>query len=150
MSELLEAARRELQEMHAFFVEWFRGECAQEDALFAQRLSSHFAPSFQIVFPGGDTLAGQALFAGMRAGYGGSPDFAIEIRAIREVAQAGDLSIFTYEEWQRNATNSAPSNGRISTVVFRRDDAQPNGLTWLHVHETWLPQAQIEAEPFDF
>ena len=31
--------------------------------------------------------------------------------------------------------------GRVSTAVFRERADTPNGLAWLHVHETWLPPA---------
>jgi hypothetical protein len=55
------------------------------------------------------------------------------------VAEQGGLVLATYEEWQRQADGSG--SGRLSSVVFRQQPGTPNGLLWLHVHETWLPQA---------
>lgn len=55
--------------------------------------------------------------------------------------------LVTYEEWQRHALASMPpDNGRLSTALFDCAD----GLRWLHVHETWLPAAQMAAGPYDF
>ena len=59
-----------------------------------------------------------------------------------------DLIAATYEEWQRNALASTPKdNGRIATVLFRREEER---LRWLHLQETWLPDERMRAGPFDF
>lgn len=42
---------------------------------------------------------------------------------------------FTYEEWQDTGQGE---RGRISSVLFRRRERAPNGVEWLHVHETWI------------
>jgi hypothetical protein len=53
----------------------------------------------------------------------------------------------TYEEWQRNALASKPAdNGRIATVVFKIGDP----LKWVHIHETWLPEAVMAPDDYDF
>ncbi len=61
------------------------------------------------------------------------------------------IVLATYEEWQKGALNSKPpNNGRVSSAVFLKDRSRPNGLMWLHVHETWLPEAVVSADPFSF
>ena len=54
----------------------------------------------------------------------------------------------TYEEWQRGSWQ--PNNGRISTVLLQNDRVAPGGLAWLHLHEVWLPEEVVAAEPFEF
>ena len=44
--------------------------------------------------------------------------------------------VAAYEEWQ---TKDGPPKGRSSTAVMRPRAGTPNGLEWLHVEETWLP-----------
>ena len=55
--------------------------------------------------------------------------------------------LVTYTEWQTGArTYDRPRNGRLSTALMTW--AEP--FRWLHVHETWLPQAEIDGADFDF
>ena len=49
---------------------------------------------------------------------------------------SADLLVATYEEWHQTGDRTT---ARISTGVFRHEAGAPNGLLWLHVHETWLP-----------
>jgi hypothetical protein len=46
-----------------------------------------------------------------------------------------EMAVMTYHELQ---LNDGVPNQRLSTVVFRQDPAAPNGLVWVHVHETWM------------
>ncbi len=55
---------------------------------------------------------------------------------LREAGE--ELVAATYEEWQ---SGEEKKDDRISTVVFCRvPEAAPNGLRWLHVHETWVSE----------
>ena len=53
-----------------------------------------------------------------------------EVRAV-----VGDVAVVSYEEWQEIA---GQPRGRISSGVFRVRAGTPNGVEWLHLHETWL------------
>ncbi|MGB1016836.1 MAG: hypothetical protein ACPG4T_22035, partial [Nannocystaceae bacterium] len=80
--------------------------------------------------------------------YGNSPGFAIAIRRVQVRWQRGTTILATYEEWQRNARRSTPpDNGRAATVLFEDLGTR---LSWLHIHETWLPAEIMAAGPFDF
>lgn len=137
--------REEIESLHEFFVGWFSGALA--DAAFDEDFMPRFAPDLVLIPPAGKTLTLPELAAGVRAGYGTNPSFAIAIRNVR-VRRAWDSGILaTYEEWQRNALASTPQdNGRVATVLFT--PSQP--LRWLHVHETWLPPETMAAGPYDF
>lgn len=148
----LSGAAREIIALHEFFVAWFTGDCENSDACFEQNLVSHFDTDFTMIPPSGELLSGAALWAGLRGLYASNPDFRIQIRNIRERRLAeSDVSIVTYEEWQRAALNSdPPNNARVSSGVLREDRHLPNGVRWLHVQETALPESYFAGDPFDF
>ena len=145
-------AAREIIELHEFLEDWFTGRCANDDTVWSGGLLQRFTDDFRILMPGGVRLTGSGLWDPLRAEHGRNPDFKINIRKIEQDAALRDgVTVWTYEEWQLNALNaSPPDNGRAASVVFVADESTPTGLKWAHVHETWLPQAVIGAEPFDW
>lgn len=152
-SQMDTVVSQEISDLHRFLEEWFGGRCENSDAYFDKHLQKRIAPGFRIVMPGGKMLRGDALFDDMRRAHGSNLQFRIHIRNVEAhtLGEDGDLILVTYEEWQKNALNSKPpNNGRLSSALLKRSAAAPNGLVWLHVHETWLPQAIVSADPFDF
>ena len=134
------AGRAEIEELHRFLVGWLGGTLPRTEAAFAA-FASVLAPDFAIVSPRGVVTERAALLGELEAAHGvhGGPGKAFAIRIENVVLRHdGDgLALFTYEEWQE--IGGAAANARISTVLFARDAAAPNGLVWLHLHETWLP-----------
>ena len=52
-----------------------------------------------------------------------------------------------YEEWQYSKYSTT---ARISTAILKEthqkaddDDSDNNGLEWVHVHETWMPEEDL-------
>ncbi len=134
---LTEACAREIVDLHVFFQSWFRGTIEHDDETFA-RASSVLAPSFEIIGPGGAHMTRPALLHGLRDAHGqyAEGSFAIEVKDIRVFAIFEGLYRVTYEEWQQGGNEDG---GRISTAILRANLETPNGVEWLHVHETWLP-----------
>lgn len=120
---------REVRDLHAFFQQWFRGELPATDAGFA-RLAGVMAPEFEIISPAGKILDRDGILAAVRERHGSDGGFTIEIRNHRHRAELADAALVTYEEWQGG-------KGRISTALLRTQPSMPNGVEWLHVHETW-------------
>ena len=140
-----------IEELHVFFVSWFAGTVPRDDELFAERFESRLDPDFTLIPPRGVVMPRERLTESVRRAYGTNPAFRIKIRNPELRRADGPQLLATYEEWQRNAKASTPpDNGRIATVTVIRDDRAPQGLRWLHVHETWLPPEAIEAGPYDF
>ena len=133
--------RREIVELHQFFEDWFNAALAPTDESFG-RFASVIADDFVMVTPGGSLVERAPLVAGLRASHGRwrgqEPVGRIWIENVRvhRILEGGDLAIATYEEWQEIAGEEI--RGRLSTVVLRVKEWAPNGLEWLHVHETWL------------
>lgn len=142
---------REIKELHEFFVAWFGGRIANTDEAYRDGLVARCDPGFMLVSPDGSALELDALARALRDSHGSNPQFRIQVRNPRVRYELGDVVVVTYEEWQRNALQSTPAdNGRLSTAVFRKHAGAPNGVLWLHVHETWLPSAIMAAGPYDF
>ncbi len=129
---------REIDELHVFFEQWLTGELPDSDEAFS-RVEAALSDRFTMVLPGGNVLERGPLLAGLRGGHGTREAFTIRIRDPHLRHRSEALTVATYEEWQRT---DASDRGRISTVVFARRADAPNGLEWVHVHETW-----IEGEP---
>lgn len=139
--------REEIESLHRFFVEWFSGSVANTDEIFEAGFLRRFDQSFQLIPPAGIRLDLTGLASSVRAGHDSNPHFRIAIREVTIRHTYDDHILATYEEWQRNALASTPPhNARIASVIFRSRES----LRWLHVHETWLPNAVMEAGPYDF
>lgn len=141
---------REVVELHRFFVDWFRGRCAGGEADYDRLFAARLAPSFAMVPPAGKIVTRADLLTGMREAYGSNPAFAIAIRNC-ELRWEGERHLLaTYEEWQRGAVHSKPSdNARMATVLLRRREGELP-FEWLHLHETWMPEEDRAAGDFNF
>ena len=143
---------REVIDLHVFFEDWFGGHCENSDEVFNARLLRRMHEDFNIILPGGMMLYGADFWPEFKKLYGSNPDFHISIRAVQKrPLDATSVYLVNYEEWQRNALQSTPqNNGRVSSAIFVDAEDTPNGLKWLHVHETWLPDSIMSAEPYDW
>ncbi|MBX0329298.1 DUF4440 domain-containing protein [Oscillochloris sp. ZM17-4] len=134
MSEPTPAWQTEIVELHAFFVAWLGGALPDDDATFA-RCAGTMAPGFAIIGPDGRLIAREELLATLRAAHGSRPGLTIWIERPALRYRDGALTLVTYEEWQ---TEGGRTSGRASTALFRATPGAPNGISWAHVHETWL------------
>ncbi len=130
MTELRAAAIAEIEELHVAFERWFSGET---DSL--ERVEEVLSDDFTMVPPGGQTVERADLIAGLKKAHGVAP-LSIEIRKPVVRWEGADALLVSYEEWQKTP---GESNGRQSIVLFERNPSAPNGLTWVHVQETWKP-----------
>ena len=140
----LEECRKEVEELHQFFQDWFVGSLEQTDDAF-ERFAGVLADDFTIIGPGGLEFAREGVLDQVRGAYGSRAEgeFAIWIEDVRIRQSGGDQVVLTYEEWQRSG---AEERGRVSTAVFGRREGTPNGIEWRHVQETWLPDSSDPGE----
>lgn len=127
-----EACRREIEELHAFFVAWYTGQAEGFG-----RMEAAIASGFEMVTPDGDRLDREAVLGMVREGRGTHDPgtFDIEIRNVDLLETGDECALVRYEEYQ---TAPEGGDGRVSTVLFRPDDTAPGGLAWVTVHETWI------------
>ncbi|MGF1475804.1 MAG: DUF4440 domain-containing protein [Geminicoccaceae bacterium] len=145
MSDIAVAVRVEIEEIHRFFVRWFAGDAntIELDEFLLPRLDTDLV----YVTPDGHRFGRDALVSMLRKGHGDNADFRIRVEDVRIRRELGDDLLATYTEWQRGArASSQAENARITTVLLTK--RQP--FRWLHIHETWLPEAERAAGSFDF
>lgn len=141
MTPSRDSCAREVLEIHQLIEDWFNGALPKTEAALA-RFTAVMEPALTVVMPGGRVVDRDGLIARFFELHGwwsdSTPPGRIRIDSLRRDARSGDLSVATYEEWQRYRD---VSRGRVATVVFRARDGAPNGLAWLRLHETWLPES---------
>ena len=126
---------REVHELHDFFQAWFCGNIPQTDAQF-RRVKDALGAGFALISPGGQLAEREPILESIYAGYGQRSEMRIWIEKFRLHHEVGNIVVATYEEWQ---TIDGETTARLSTVLFQKKVAAPNGVAWLHVHETWCP-----------
>ena len=133
------SCKQEVRGFHAFLRDWLAGAVPRTAETFA-RFSGVMGEGLEVVGPRGTVTGREALvseFEGLHGELAADADvFDIWIENFRCRWAAGDHALVTYEEWHRR---QGAESARLSTALFRRADATPSGVMWLHVHETWLP-----------
>ena len=111
---------------------------AIEDADFT-RCEAALGPRFQIVEPDGAVIDRDPLLQALGSSKGKHRDserpFDIRIEESRARTVSDTLCLVTYIEQQM--VRGQPTTRR-STALFRNRAGGPNGVEWLHVHETWI------------
>ena len=134
LKRMITRIENEILELHQFFQDWYNNQLSPTDENFA-RCMKVLHPNFRIIFPSGDQVQYQTLLEILRNSHGSRKNMRIWITCIQVLHQIGDLVLATYEEWQEIDDQV---NSRLSTVLFQKAPTTPNGLRWLHVHETWI------------
>jgi len=127
--------RKEIEELHQFFQDWFNGSLPETDVSFA-RFGDVMASDFEMVAPNGRSVTITNLQPALRQRHNSWQNGRIWIENVRVHWQKGELLLVVYEEWQ---AVDGLENGRLSSVLFQQQLNLPNNLLWLYVHETWLP-----------
>jgi hypothetical protein len=134
--------QREVVELHGFLVDWMTGAVPRSAAAFA-RFADVLADGFTLISPRGDITERRALLRELEGVHGAHRTdhvgFRVEVREFRHRRTEGTVCLVTYEEWQHI---SGSATGRLSSAWFRARSDTPHGVEWLHLHETWLPDAE--------
>ena len=140
---LAERAAAEVVDLHAFFVDWI-GTSGRDRGLDPGRMTGVFADDFHIVGPSGgrfDRVAAIEWLMHGRASRGTAAEpFTMWIEDVAAAAVAPGAVLVSYVECQDGDFldgNQGPSRRRASAILVDRPGT-PNGVAWLHVHETWI------------
>lgn len=139
---LFETARREIVELHDFFVRWFV-EDGQPAPDFS-RFETAMAADMTMIPPSGAVLDRAAVIHHVRAARGTvNRDFRIAIDDVRAHIEDERGIVVSYVEAQwRNGQYTR----RRSSVFLTRSPAAPLGLEWRYLHETWLQPPNNSAD----
>jgi hypothetical protein len=133
--DLFSACENEVNDLHDFFVNWMGASVDREDVIF-ERFTGTLSDGFTLISPSGEITERDALVPELEASYASRPEFKIWIKNCQCKFVSDNHCLITYEEWQ---DIGGAGSSRLSTALFARRDNTPNGVEWLHVHETWLP-----------
>ena len=126
--------KQEVIELHQFFEDWFSAKLAQTDGNYG-RMTVAMNPDFHIVGPDGRMMDYPTLEKGLWAGHNSRPNFKLWVDNVQTRPLSNDIALTTYEEWQEI---DGQTTARLSTAVFCKKADAPNGVAWMHVHETWM------------
>ena len=130
---------QEVRGFHAFLRDWLAGAVPRTAESF-DRFSGVMGEGLEVIGPRGTVTGREPLvteFEGLHGELAADAGaFEIWIENYRCRWAEGDHALVTYEEWHRRR---GEESARLSTALFRRAEATPCGVKWLHVHETWLP-----------
>ena len=129
-----QACIQEIIDLHKFFQDWFDGTSPKTDAVFA-RFEKTTTPSFVLVSPDGSLAHRTELAPALYAGHATRPTGKIWVTDAHVLHSLGNQVVMAYQEWQ---TNDGVQTRRQSTAIFGVDPSTPNGVHWVHVHETWI------------
>lgn len=122
----------EITELHQFFQDYFTGNIPVEAV---SRFDQTLAAGFTLIDSAMRTTEYTEIKQIIRGLHGQREGLRVWVENIVLRHEFEDLVIVTYEEWQ--ATDEQKMQ-RASTVIFKKDSDAPNGLLWLHVHESGL------------
>ncbi|WP_136601853.1 DUF4440 domain-containing protein [Salinigranum halophilum] len=131
---LAEQCATEVDDLHAFFELWFVGELPQRREELA-RFADVLAEDFRMIQPSGLTRTREGITTDVFDAHGARSDVTIETSPFEPRHVGRETCLGTYEEWQSMGDDRT---GRLATVLFRRAAETPNGVEWVHLHETWL------------
>lgn len=135
--DLRARCEREIFSLHAFFEQWFTGEVPGTQGSFA-RLADALATEFRYILPSGALIGRQTVLDNIFAAHGTHSRARIEIRNLIWPAEpVGTLALAFFEEHQwLDGTYDA----RFNTALLRVCERAPEGVEWVHLHET--PQSE--------
>jgi hypothetical protein len=125
----------EIVDLHQFFQDWFNGDLGASTENFS-RLGIALAPNFKMITPQGNLVERAPLVDSLNSAHNSRTGMRIWIKNVVLQHQLGETIIATYEEWQEIKSQVS---ARLSSATFKFDSDAPNGVAWVHLHETWLP-----------
>ena len=141
----LDVITKEIVDLHDFFTEWFNGTIDHDQL--EPRFLSHLHDEVVFIPPAGQVMTGAMLKGWFDQSHGSNPDFRAHIRDVTIRHEVGDLVLATYTEWQKGAKRSDQArNARVTSVLLK----MTSPISWLHIHETWLPDDVRDAGSFEF
>ena len=124
----------EIVRMHNFFEEYLRGTIQKGEI---DRIDQAFASNFVMVAPDGAIVNLEIIKSVIGAIHGTIPSMKMSITDATLIDRSSERLVARYVEAQ---DYEGGKNRRVATVVFAENASGPNGLEWLTVQETWLPE----------
>jgi hypothetical protein len=132
MNRFIDAAAREIFELHELVEAWVKGD-PEAPAVDMEKFLAHFHPEFVMIAAAGRRQGRGALAKNIIDAIDTHEVLDIDIVDLELVFATEDLAMFTFEEQRHTAHNF---RRRISTATFVRDETGQPLLR--HLQETWI------------
>eukprot|EP00249_Psilotum_nudum_P023546 c28919_g1_i1 orf=288-1634(+) len=129
------SARKEVVEFNVFFEKWLKGEVQNNDDTY-QRLTGVVEKDATMVSHSGkeSSFIESLLAARSRHGAMQEKGFVMWVDNIMEHKLAEGVYLVTWQLWEQLAGEER--KGYFATAIFVAKEGTPNGVVWLHFHET--------------
>ncbi|BBN09473.1 sucrose-6-phosphatase [Marchantia polymorpha subsp. ruderalis] len=130
------AVAHEIVEFQLLFERWFKGAVENSDEVF-QRLKATLLPECVLVNPWGVQVKPLVAIEMARPLYGSlkGKNFRIWIDRIRINQISEEVWAVQFDKWLKS---DKELSCRLTSGLLKKKDGTPNGVAWLHIHETWL------------
>ena len=120
---------KEIRELLSFLASYHNASIPDD----VNRLETCFSDNMYLISVSGRKIAKHELIKGIKLSYGSTKEasYWAENTTIEELGEGYYLAIFTEHRKTKGTTNS-----RISTSIFVPNQNAPNGVQWLHIHDT--------------
>ncbi len=129
---IFEIVEKEISELHDFFEKYFKGKIDSNIDRFAKVLDRNF----ELITPSADIVGRNEIIDIIKKSYNTRLDIKIWTEDVKILKISDEIIGAIYFELQKS--NGSEPTKRISSALFRKDENAPNGLIWIHVHETWM------------
>eukprot|EP00249_Psilotum_nudum_P023549 c28919_g1_i4 orf=681-1124(+) len=129
------SARKEVVEFNVFFEKWLKGEVPNNDESY-ERLTGVIAKDATMVSHWGKGLSFIESLHAARRNHGLMQEkgFVLWVDNIMEQTLAEGVYLVTWQLWEQLAGEER--KGYFATAIFIAKEGTPNGVVWLHFHET--------------
>ncbi len=128
---------REITEFFQFFSDWFEGTIPNTDEQFS-RITRIIPDDSTYISHEGHLIMSKPFFReAIRSAHGSIHKLHMQAKNIQLQWENGDLALVIFEEC--SSASIAVPDDRLCSVIFRKNPNTPNGIEWLHFHETLLP-----------
>ena len=124
----VDLARREIDDLHAFFQAWYRGG----DTLSLDRVAGVLAAEFELLAPNDDWISRRQLLDQLSEGRGAHPTLTITIEHLGYRVSAADSASIEYIEQH---VENGQVDKRLCCASLRRTRSGSSGVEWVAIYE---------------
>ncbi|CAM6100642.1 unnamed protein product [Calypogeia fissa] len=125
----------EIVEYQIYLEKWLRGQVDTSDSGF-WRLIHTMDEKSSLVFAHGTEGNAHLTIDGLRSLHGAVPQFVIWVDRVRVKKLSEGAWSVIFDKWERPTPEEL--HCKIISSVLVSQAGTPNGLKWVHIHETWL------------
>ncbi len=128
----IEKYKKEIEELHRFFVEWYTGILKNSEEHFS-RFKDVMAGTVHFVGTDGSVADKNDLLNWIKQAWAGyaTGEFNIKIKEFKLMHETKETALVSYQEWQNFRGKTLIL---VSSVLLSKTENRYNNLEWQHIH----------------